>query len=157
MGKRNNKTRNGLKSRRNIDGNATWPDFFIHLIDAIMESINKGSAFVLFGFIFFIGILLQSYRMTPEGLDAFWIKILNTGSSGFWAATIIGATNLGWWVLHRNRIKIMQGEIDRLCEIRRKLMHGEELTYLEQHVHSDSHENNQTMIFPTDQTVNKRR
>ncbi len=46
----------------------------------------------------------------------------------------------------------MQLEIDRLCDIRKELMHGENLNHLKQHVHSDSHENKPTMIFPTDQT-----
>lgn len=154
MAKGDKNNRKGVKSRRNIEGNANWADVAIHLIDAFMESVNRGTAYIFFLFILLIGILFQTYKMTSEGVDAFWIEVLNKGSSGFWAVAIIVITNLGWWTVHRNRVKIMQKEVDRLCEIRRKLMHGEELTPLEQHIHSDSHKNSPTMLFPEVQTSN---
>ncbi len=137
--------------------NATWPDVFMKLLDMISKAINNGQALILLLFTPIIFVLISSLRMSPAGLDQFSLKILNSATQPLGTVFLVFTSNLLWFVLYRNRVKVMQSEIDRLCDERKGIIHNKNIvTTIEKHTNSNDPDLEETILFPDLETETRK-
>ncbi len=130
-------------------------DFF----SGVFSLLNSGKVFPAFGLLLLVIMGIVVWRL-PEtelaGLVREFFALLRS-SFGF-AMSALVATNFGWlWLLRRQK-EIYQGEIDRLSDLRSKLLLGEnssEFTPLKE-LHTSNGAQRESYVLP-DATVPPKR
>ena len=116
------KSRGGKASGASI---GFW-SFARDIANGVFSLLNSGKVFPAFGLLLLLIMGLVVWRLPDTelaGLVREFFALLRS-SFGF-AMSALVATNLGWlWLLRRQK-EIYQGEIDRLSDLRSKLLLGE--------------------------------
>lgn len=126
----------------------------------VFSLLNSGKVFPAFGLLLLVIMGVVVWRL-PEtalaGLVGEFFALLRS-SFGF-AMSALVATNLGWlWLLRRQR-EIYQGEIDRLSDLRSRLLLGEnsnEFIPLKE-LHTSSGAQRESYVLPSTSIPPKRK
>lgn len=126
---------------------------------AIFSLLNSGKVFPAFGLMLLAIAGMVLVRM-PESELAGLVReffIVIRSSTGFLGACLV-VTNLGWlWLLRRTK-RIYQDEIDRLSEVRKALMLGQDKsTFLSAHTTSNGTQKESYVLPPGASHPNKQR
>lgn len=113
-------------------------DFARDFSTQLFALLNTGRIFPAILVLLALLMLLAGVRMPTDEVAPFGNHLLDVinGWTGLFLFLLL-ATNAGWLVLYRERGKLHEREIKRLTEIRKQLMHGENLTLIKHHRSSD--------------------